>query len=331
MRWLARRSIFYVVTAWAAVTLNFLIPRLMPGNPVEAVIGRFDAQGTPLSPSATKALTIAFGLGSHQSLLSQYGAYWNDLFHGNLGVSFTYYPTPVSSIIAQALPWTVMLVGLATIIAWTLGTLVGVIAGWRRGSRWDAVIPVSTFFRGIPQFWIGLLAVTVLGVALGVLPVSGGYASGLNPSFSGTFALSALQHSVLPAVTIIVGSFAGHLLTMRNMMVTSLSEDYVTIAEAKGLPRRRVMLRYAARNALIPSVVGFALELGFAVSGALVVEKVFSYPGVGYVLFQAIGGEDYPLIQAIFLVITLSVLVANVVADIAFVLVDPRAREGAGQ
>lgn len=331
MKWLARRSIFYLVTAWVAVTLNFLIPRLMPGNPVEAVIGRFEAQGTPLDASAMNALTIAFGLGGHQSLWAQYGSYWINLFHGNLGVSFTYYPTRVSTVIAQALPWTVILVGTSTVIAWTVGTSLGMIVGWRRGGRWDSAIPVAAIFRGIPHFWIGLLAVSVLGVSFGVLPVSGGYSAALIPSFTGAFIASALLHSLLPAMTIIAGSFAGHLLTMRNMMVTTLSEDYVTIAEAKGLSPARVMLRYAARNALIPSVIGFSLELGFAVSGALVVEKVFSYPGMGYVLFQAIGNEDYPLIQAVFLVITLSVLVANIVADIVFVIVDPRAREGAGQ
>jgi peptide/nickel transport system permease protein len=331
MRWLVRRSIFYLVTAWAAVTMNFIIPRLMPGDPVQAVIGRFDDQGTPLSPAATKALEIAFGLNGNHSLWSDYLTYWNNVFHANFGTSFSYYPTPVSTIIAQALPWTVVLVGVSTVLAWCLGTLAGIAAGWKRGSGWDAAIPIASFFRGIPQFWIALLAVTVLGVSLGVLPVSGGYSSDLHPGFSGPFISSALQHSLLPALTIIVGSFAGHLLTMRNMMVTSLSEDYVTIAEAKGLPPRRIMLRYAARNALIPSVVGFSLELGFAVSGALVVERVFSYPGVGYVLFQAIGGQDYPLIQGIFLIITLTVLVANIIADITFVLVDPRAREGTGQ
>lgn len=331
MRWLMRRSIFYLVTAWAAVTLNFLIPRLMPGDPVEAVIGRFNDQGTPLSPAATRALEVAFGLSGDQGPWSAYLTYWDNVVHGNFGVSFSYFPTPVWTIILQALPWTVLLVGISTILAWVLGTLAGIIAGWSRQSRWDAAIPVASFFRGIPQFWIALVAVTVLGVSLGALPVSGGYDTSLQPGFSGPFILSALQHSLLPALTIIIGSFAGHLLTMRNMMVTSLSEDYVTIAEAKGLRPRRVMFRYAARNALIPSVVGFSLELGFAVSGALVVERVFSYPGMGYVLFQAIGSQDYPLIQGIFLIITLTVLVANIIADIAFVVVDPRAREGTGQ
>lgn len=330
MRWLVRRTVFYLVTAWAAITLNFLIPHLMPGDPVEAVVARFDAQGTPLSPEATKALAVAFGLREHESLWSQYVAYWGNLLHGNLGVSFAYFPTPVGTVIGQALPWTVVLVGLSTIVAWTLGTLVGIVAGWKRGGPWDAIIPIGTFFRGIPHFWIGLVAVTVLGVSLGVLPVSGGYSSAISPSLSWPFISSALGHSVLPALTIIGGTFAGHLLTMRNMMVTSLSEDYVMIAEAKGLSPRRVMFGYAARNALIPSVVGFALELGFAVSGALVVEKVFSYPGVGFVLFQGIQNEDFPLIQGIFLIITLAVLTANIIADIAYVLVDPRAREGVG-
>lgn len=330
MRLIARRGIFYIVTACAAITLNFLIPRFMPGNPVEAVIARFDAQGTPLSPQATAALTAAFGLGGHQSLWSQYVTYWSNLLHGNLGISFTYFPEPVGSVIAQALPWTVILVGVSTVIAWTVGTTVGIVAGWKRGGRWDAIIPVSTFFRGLPAFWIGLVAVTVLGVTFNLFPVSGGYSSALTPSFSTSFISSAVLHSILPALTIIGGSFAGHLLTMRNMMVTSLSEDYVMIAEAKGLSRARVMFGYAARNALIPSVVGFSLELGFAVSGALVVEKVFSYPGVGFVLFQAIQNEDYPLIQAIFLIITLAVLAANIVADVVYVLVDPRAREGVG-
>lgn len=331
MHWLARRSGFYLVTAWAAITLNFMIPRLMPGDPVEAVISRFDGQGTPLSPQAMESLTVAFGLREHQGLWSQYVTYWDDILHGDLGVSFTYFPAGVASVIAQALPWTVVLVGLSTIIAWTVGTFAGIVAGWMRGGRWDAIVPAGAFFRGIPQFWIGLLAITVFGVSLGVLPASGGYSSDLVPSFSGSFISSAVAHAVLPALTIIGGSFAGHLLTMRNMMVTSLAEDYVMIAEAKGLPRRRVMLNYAARNALIPSVIGFALELGFVVSGALVVEKVFSYPGVGYILFQAIQNSDYPLIQGIFLIITLTVLVASIVADVVYVLVDPRAREGAGQ
>lgn len=328
MRFLARRAVFYVVTAWAAITINFLIPRLMPGNPVEAVLSRFQGQ---ISVRATKALEIAFGLNVHESLFQQYLKYLDNLFHGNLGLSFTYFPTPVSKVIEQSLPWTVILVGTATVIAWVIGTTIGVIAGWRQGTRWDSLLPVGAFFRGIPSFWIGLLLVTIFGVSLHFFPVSGGYSSALVPHWSLTFIGSAIYHSILPAITIVIGSLVGHFLGMRNMMVTTLSEDYILTAEAKGLSRLRIMFAYAARNAILPSVVGFSLELGFIVSGSLLVEKVFSYPGIGYVLFQAIGNEDYPLMQAIFLIITLAVLAATALADVVFVLVDPRTRQGASQ
>ena len=326
MRFLARRGIFYVITAWAAVTINFLIPRLMPGNPVEAQMAHHLGQ---MTPQATKALEVAFGINLHESFLSEYFQYFSNVFHGNFGLSFTYFPTPVSTVIAHSLPWTVILVGLSVIIAWVIGTIIGIIAGWRRGGWWDTTLPVGAFFSGIPTFWIGLIAVTVFGVTLGWLPVSGGYSTDVVPSWTWAFIASALQHSVLPALTIISGSIAGNLLGMRNMMVSTITEDFVLVGEAKGLPDRRVMFRYAARNAILPSVVGFALSLGFVVSGALLVEQVYSYPGIGYVLFQAVGAEDYPLMQAIFLIITLTVLVANVAADIVFVLVDPRTRQGA--
>jgi peptide/nickel transport system permease protein len=161
------------------------------------------------------------------------------------------------------------------------------------------------------------------------VPVSGGYSTNVVPSWTWAFIGSALHHSILPALTIILGSIAGNVLGMRNMMVSTLTEDFVLVGEAKGLPGRRVMFRYAARNAILPSVVGFALELGFVVSGALLVEQVYSYPGIGYVLFQAVGSEDYPLMQAIFLIITLAVLLANILADVVFVIIDPRTRQGA--
>jgi peptide/nickel transport system permease protein len=206
---------------------------------------------------------------------------------------------------------------------------VGVVAGWKRGTAWDLVVPAGAFFRGIPTFWFGLLAVTVVSVTLKWLPASGGYSTSVVPSWTGAFITSAVEHALLPALTIIVVSAAGNLLGMRNMMVATLAEDFVLVGEAKGLPRGRVMFRYAARNAILPSVVGFALDLGFVVSGALLVEKVYSFPGIGYVLFQAVGAEDYPLMQGIFLVITLAVLVANVAADLVFVFVDPRTRQGA--
>lgn len=324
MRFAIRRLIFYVITAWAAITTNFLLPRMMPGDPVTNVMARFEGQ---LSPDAMEALQVAFGINQHESLWSQYVDYLENLAHGDLGLSFTYFPTPVSTVIAQSLPWTIALLTIATIIAALLGTFLGIVAGWRRGTWMDSVLPVGALLRGVPHFWFGLLFVTVAAVELHWFPVSGGYDSSLIPSFSGTFLQDAAYHSILPAITVIVGSLAAHMLTQRNMMVTTLSEDYVIVAEAKGLAPRRIMLQYAARNAILPAVAGFALELGLVVSGSLLVEKVFSYPGIGYALFQAVHNQDFPLLQAILLVTTFAVLGANLIADLTFVVLDPRTRD----
>jgi len=324
MRLLLRRLMFYAVTAWVAITINFLLPRLMPGDPISAVVDRFNGQ---LSPEASQALAAAFGFDSHASLWSQYVTYLGDIFHGEFGLSFTYFPTPVSSVIANSLPWTIALLGVSTVIASVLGTFLGVVAGWRRGTWLDSVLPIGAFLRGIPHFWFGLIFVTVAAVGLGWFPVSGGYDSSLAPSLTPAFLESAVYHSILPAITVIIGSIAAHMLTQRNMMVTTLAEDYVLVAEAKGLSSRRVMIDYAARNAILPAVAGFAIELGLVVSGSLLVEKVFSYPGIGYVLFEAVHNEDFPLLQAILLVTTFAVLTANLLADLAFFVLDPRTRD----
>jgi peptide/nickel transport system permease protein len=326
VRYIARRIGFYVVTAWAAITMNFFIPRLMPGNPAQILIAR--EQGR-ISAQAVHALAVAYGLDTNASLLSQYGSYWVNLFHGNFGLSITYYPTSAMSVIATALPWTLVLVGISTVISFLIGTLLGVLAAWRRGSWLEAAIPTTTFLQAVPYFWIGLVAITVLGESLHWFPTSGGYDQGMSISFTGAFIGSAVYHAILPAATIVVTSMAGWLVGMRNMMVTTLGEDYVLAAQAKGLSERRVMLMYAARNAILPNIAGFALALGFVVSGSILVEVVFSYPGIGYVLFQAVENEDYPLMEAIFLIITLAVLVANLLVDILYVVLDPRTRQEA--
>lgn len=324
MRFVLRRGIFYLITAWAAVTLNFALPRIMPGDPVQSLINRYQGE---ISTDAVASLYTLFGLDKNESVWEQYVHYWGRLFSGDLGLSFTFFPTPVSEVIIQSLPWTVGLVGFASIIGFAIGTLGGVAVGWRRGTWADGLLPVTAFLSAVPYFWLGLIAIMLFAVTWRVFPSSGGYDGGLVPSFSAEFIGSALQHAVLPAATIIITSVGGWLLGMRNMMVTVGSEDYVTVAQAKGLSERRVMFGYAARNAILPQVSGFALSLGFVVSGTLVMEMVFSYPGVGFMLFQATGGQDYPLMQGIFLIITLAVLVANLCADVAYVLLDPRTRQ----
>jgi len=329
MAFLARRIGFYLVAAWAALTLNFLIPHLMPGNPIQIIISHFQGQ-----PTHADLLEIerTFGLQPGQSLLSGYGQYLNHLAHGNLGVSISYFPTSVRTVIGQGLPWTVCLIGASTVISFAIGTMAGMVAGWRRGSRLtDAFVPMSTFLSSVPYFWFGLIALTVFAVDLGWFPLSGGANAGQSPSLSGSFIVSALYHGALPAITIIVSSIGGWLIIMRNMTVTTMGEDYVMVARAKGLRDSRIMFAYAARNAILPNLSAFAISLGFVVSGAIVTEIVFSYPGIGYVLFNAVTNEDFPLMQGIFLVITMAVLVANLLADGLYVLLDPRIRQAGGR
>jgi peptide/nickel transport system permease protein len=327
VRYLSRRVVFYLIAAWAAITINFLIPRLMPGNPAEIALVRFKGK---LPLSAVKALLNLFGLEHHTSLLTQYGQYWGQLAHGDLGTSFTFFPESVSQAIAAALPWTLVLIGVTTVISFVVGIVIGSVVGWRRGSPFfDGLVPFTSLFAALPYFWIGLLCVSVFAARLGWFPVSGGASTSTTVGLNWAFLTSAAYYAALPAITIVVASVGGWILAQRNMMVTTLSEDYIVMAEAKGLSDRRIMYSYAGRNAILPQIASFAMALGFVVSGALTVEIVFSYPGIGYVLYEAVSNEDYPLMQGVFLVITLAVLIANFIADIAYVLVDPRLRQEA--
>jgi peptide/nickel transport system permease protein len=295
----------------------------MPGDPVLSVMSKFQGQ---MSTQAIHSLYVLFGLDKNESMWDQYIDYWKQLAHGNLGLSFTYFPTPVSEILKSSLPWTIALVGLTTVLSFLIGTSLGMFAGWRRGGWVDGILPATTFLSSVPYFWLGLIVIFLLTGPGTFFPSSGGFTPGIIPGWSWSFVNTAILHSVLPALTILVTSMSGWILSMRNMMVTVSAEDYITVAHAKGLSDRRVMFNYAARNALLPNVSGFALSLGFIVGGALLVEIVFSYPGIGYQLLNAVGSEDYPLIQGVFLVITLAVLAANMLADIVYLFLDPRTR-----
>lgn len=328
MSYLARRFGFYLVTAWAAITMNFFIPRLMPGNPAQILVSRLSAQG-PISPGLYHALEVAFGLNTSSPLLTQYVQYWGQLFQGNLGTSITYYPSSVASVIATALPWTIGLFGMSTVLAFIIGTGIGTIAAWRRGSWLDVALPTTAFLQALPYFWLGLVAIEIFAVKLGWFPVSGGYAANLPESLNLGFLGSASYHALLPALTIVLASMSGWMVGQRNVMITTLNQDYVLVAQAKGISQRRVMIMYAARNAILPNFASFAVAVGLVVSGTLLVELVFSYPGIGYVLLSAVNNEDFPLMEAIFLIITLAVLVANFLADLVYVLLDPRARQEA--
>ena len=325
MRLLSRRILFYALTALAAITVDFFIPRLMPGNPVEAILARLQGQ---ITPATIKGLEQQFGLRTKEGLWGQYVHYLSNILHGNLGISTGNYPATVTSIIRGALPWTLGLVGIATLISFALGTLLGILVAWRRGSWLDNLLPATTFFQAAPYFFIAFLAVELFAVKLGWFPPSRAYNQLDFPGWNLSYAGDVLSHAVLPALTIVVCSAAGWIVGMRNVMVTTMDEDYVLVAQAKGLGKRRVVW-YAARNAILPSISGLSIAIGFIVSGALLTEIVFSYPGIGWILLQAVNNRDYPLLQGIFLIITFAVLAANLAADFVYVLLDPRTRQEA--
>jgi peptide/nickel transport system permease protein len=322
MSFIVRRLVFYLVAAWAALTVNFFIPRLMPGNAVESIMDKFPS----LQPSAYRALEALLGVGHPGSIWHQYWAYLVDVSHFNFGTDVTEYPAQVSTLLGQTLPWTITLVGTATIIAFVLGTTLGIMAGWRYGGALDRVLPGLMFLQAIPYFFLALILLELLALKAHVFPIGQGYTGGLIPGWHWAFISSAIYHSLLPALTIVITSMAGWMLQMRNVMITTIGEDYVVAAQAKGLPNHRVIFTYAARNALLPQLQGFGLALGFVVGGALVMEIVFSYPGIGLLLLTAVSSDDYPLMQAIFLVITFAVLLANLIVDLVIVFADPRAR-----
>jgi peptide/nickel transport system permease protein len=327
VRYLSRKLGFYVVAAWLAITLNFLLPELIPGNPVQVLLSKMQQAG-PVPPGEEQSLTRLLGLGGG-NILQRYGAYLDNLAHLRFGLSVTDFPTPVTTEISTTILWTLVLVGTATVISFVVGIALGALAGWRRKTWLDSLVPSTTFLTAIPYFWLALILLYLFADnVLHWFPGFGGYNanSDLNVGLNGQFLASAVQHAILPALTIVVSSIGGWLLGMRNMMVSTLSEDYVVAAEAKGIKPVRVAVGYAARNAVLPSVSGFAISLGFVVSGSIVMETVFSYPGVGEKLLDAVQNDDYPLMQGIFLVITFAVLGANLLVDLVYGFVDPRTR-----
>ncbi len=332
MRYLLRRAGFYLVALWAAITVNFILPRLMPGDPALAYLGKIQAK-TP-SPQLYQALLDEFGVDPKVPIWQQYWNYLTAVLTGHLGVSVSQYPTQVSTILAADLPWTIGLVGVSLTISFVIGTLIGIIIAWRRGSFLDTSIPpILTFLSAVPYFWMALGLIYVFSVTLSWFPNTLGGAYDVfsypnGPELSLGFIGSLAQYSFLPVVTLVIGSLAGWVLTMRNTMVTTLAEDYVLMAKAKGLPERRTMFNYAARNAILPSVTSFSISLGLVVSGSLLTEIVFNYPGIGYALLQGVNQDDYPLIEGCFLVIALAVLIANFLSELVYVFLDPRVRLG---
>lgn len=328
-RYFLQRLGSYAVVIWAAVTLNFVIPRFMPGDPAEAVLRRIRmTTGEPPTEAQIAAVQRMYG-DPTENLIVQYIDYWIGVFRFDFGVSTANYPTPVSELILQALPWTLFLIGVSTIVAWIIGTALGAIMGWKPGSTFDSwFAPLSTFFHAFPGFWIALVLLWIFSIQMEWFPVSGGYDPTVPMSLNNFyFLMSVLWYGALPMGALIFIGFNGWLFSMRNVMVATVTEDYVLLARAKGLPERKVLFSYAARNALLPNVTGLALAIGGVIGGAVLVEAVFTYPGMGYLLQTSITGHDFPVMQTVLLMLTFTAIVANFIADSIYVLLDPRAAD----
>ena len=323
-----RRLGVYLLAAWVAITVSFLLPRVVPGNPVAGAVARASQSGN-CNSACVMAVEQQLGFNVHTSLWDQYVMYLGNLAHGDLGQSWTE-NAPVGSLILSYLPWTLVLLGVATVISFIAGTAIGTLIAWRRGSWVEWAMPAATFFQATPYFFLALVLVLVFGqtgTMLRWFPSLFGYdIYAVNPGLNVPYLGSVLSHAILPAATVILTSMAGFIVAMRNQMVTTMDEDFVLVAQAKGLPTRRVVW-YAARNALLPVVANFTIAISLIVGGQILVEIVFNYPGIGFHLYDALGKLDYTLVQGIFVVITLVVLAANLLADVVYVLIDPRARQ----
>lgn len=329
LKFLRDRLIMYVIVAIASVLLNFVLPRFMPGDPATQMIRDITkVSGTPPSAYQIQLIKARYG-DPDRPVLLQFWDYLTHLLQGDLGQSAQYYPVPVTELISRALPWTLYLAIASTILGWMVGTYLGARLGWKPGRRFDAIVtPLAMFFSSIPAFWLGLLIVWYFAYSNGWFPNQGAYNNGIavnlaDPSFLG----SALYHSILPFFTLILVGFAGWMFSMRNMMITTVNEDYVQLARAKGLPQGRIRNRYAARNALLPNFTGLAQSMGGALTAVILAESVFIYPGIGSLLQGAQAARDYPVMQGVMLMVIFVSLLFNFIADSVYVLLDPRTRE----
>jgi peptide/nickel transport system permease protein len=322
-RYLGRKVLIYLLTFWAAVTIDWAIPRFMPGDPIDRLLSRMQAQ--PESAEAVRGYyTEAFGF--DVPIWQQYLNFWKALFEGDLGRSVSSFPTPVSELIMSALPYTLALLVPAIMLSFWAGNKVGALAA-RRKALDNTVLPASYALTATPQMWLGIMLSWIFASSLAIFPVSGAYALDLQPAWTLEFARSFLEHWLLPFAALFLVAFGGWAIGMRNMIIYELEADYSHYLVSLGAPRRLVR-KYAYRNALLPQITGLALALGAVTAGAIVVEVVFSYPGLGSLTLTAIQNRDYFLIQGIFLFLITGVLIANFIIDIAYVLIDPRTRVG---
>lgn len=325
LNYLARRLFIFFLTIWIAATLVFLIPRLAPGDPISAMVARLSAQAGYVE-NADKIIEgwrERFGL--NDSLPVQYFRYMGNLLRMDLGYSLAHFPTTVSELIARALPWTIGLVGIATTLFFFIGNLLGALLAWRQTPRLVKIlIPVSMIFTSIPPLLAGLLLAYIFGFLIDWFPLAGSYARGMQPAFNLEFISSVIHHGVLPAMSIVIVTFGYWTLGMRGMMVTIEGEDYMILAQAKGLNPFYTLYRYMIRNAILPQVTALALTIGTLVGGVVLVEVIFTYRGMGNLVFTAIRNQDYTVIQGTSFVLIMTTAIAVLIIDLIYPLIDPR-------
>ena len=321
---LRRVGVFFLVM-WAAATINFAIPRLSPADPIKEALLMVTSQGASQSGMDVLTKNFAARFGLDQPLWKQYLNYLTDLATFNLGWSISFFPARVSDMILNALPWTIVLVGLATILTFTIGSMLGAIMGWANSPRSVRAFaaPLLTL-SAIPYFLLGLMLIYVFAFLIKLFPLGGGYSVGSTVEWTPDFLVDAGKHAILPALSIVLADLGGWALGMRAMMVTVQGEDFMTLAEAKGLQPNRIFLRYGVRNAILPQVTSLALSIGRIVSGALLVEVVFAYPGVGSLLFEGIRRFDYFVIYGVAFMVIVAIGLATLVLDLLLPVLDPR-------
>jgi peptide/nickel transport system permease protein len=325
-RYVVQRVGIFFLVVWAAASINFAIPRLSPANPIREALLQAVRQGGAQTGSieeVVKSYEARFGL--DQPLWIQYLNYLADLARFDFGVSIAMFPTRVIDVIMIALPWTILLLIVSTVISFILGTILGALMAWPGAPRWLRIFatPMLTL-SAIPYYLLGLILIYVLAFSVRLFPIGGGFDIGSVASWDPDFLLEAIHHSILPALSILLAQIGGWSLAMRGMMVMTLGEDYMAFGEAKGLRPRRLFMRYALRNALLPQMTSLALALGQIASGAVLVEVVFGYPGVGSLLFQAVRTFDYFVIYGIAFMVIVAIGIATLILDLLLPALDPR-------
>lgn len=331
---LLRSLVKAVVTIFVVATLSFFLIRLMPGSPMEVYINDLMAQYSMPYDDARQSAEGLFGIDMDQPLYLQYFTYLGNLLQGNLGNSLLSQGTPVTALMLKYLPWTLFSVGTALVLSFTIGIGLGMLMAYRRESALDHVLSaLASITHAVPNYLVGIMLVVFLGVQLQLLPIAamrGSLTPGVQPSLSLEFVLDALFHAALPITTYFLTTVGVWMLTMKSSTVAALEEDFVTVARARGLPDSRITTAYVGRNAILPLFTQLTIAAGFIVGGSVLIEYVFVYQGIGYVLLESLNKRDYTVMQGVFLTITASVVVANLLADLLYSRLDPRIRIAGG-